>query len=162
MLTRLVHTDFDYTLTWLRVVAGVVMFAHGAQKVLGWFGGGGYDATLNGFVSMGIPLPLAVAAIVTEFLGSLALVAGLLGRVAALGIAIEMIVAVALVHLPLGFFMNWTGMQAGEGFEYHILLVAMMVPIVVRGAGAVSIDRTVARWLQSHGHAGELRDAHAH
>lgn len=163
MLTRLLHTDFDYTLTWLRIVAGSVMFAHGAQKVLGWFGGPGYGATLSGFVTMGIPEPLAVIAILTEFFGSIALMAGLVGRLASLGLAIEMVVAVALVHLPHGFFMNWTGEQAGEGFEYHILFVAMMVPLVIRGAGALSIDRRLERWLHAHhAAAGEWRDAHAH
>jgi putative oxidoreductase len=163
MLDKLVHTGTDYTLTWLRIVVACVMFAHGAQKVLGWFGGGGYDATLTGFMSMGIPEPLAIVAIFMEFFGAIALAIGLLGRVAALGIAIQMIVAVALVHLPYGFFMNWTGAQAGEGFEYHILLVAMALPVVVRGAGALSIDHAVDRWL--HGHhpaAGELRGAHVH
>jgi putative oxidoreductase len=138
------------------------MLAHGAQKVLGWFGGPGYDDAFSGFVSMGIPAPFAIAAILTEFLGAIALIAGLLGRVAALCIAIEMIVAVALVHVPFGFFMNWSGMQAGEGFEYHILLVAMVLPIIVRGAGALSLDRMAEHWLQSHRHAGELRRAHAH
>jgi putative oxidoreductase len=162
MLSRLIQTNVDYTLTWLRAVAGSVMFAHGAQKVLGWFGGPGYDDAFSGFVAMGIPPLFAIAAILTEFAGAIALIAGLLGRVAALFIAIEMIVAVALVHLPFGFFMNWSGMQAGEGFEYHILLVAMVIPIVVRGAGALSVDRSVARWLRSHGAAGELRGAHAH
>ncbi|RPI55508.1 MAG: DoxX family protein [Acidobacteria bacterium] len=163
MLSRLFRTDLDYTLTWLRIVAGCVMFAHGAQKVLGWYGGDGYDAALSGFLSMGIPEPLAVIAILTEFLGAIALVVGLLGRVAAVGIAIEMVVAVALVHLPHGFFMNWMGAQAGEGFEYHILLIAMAVPIIVRGAGALSADRWLEHWLYAHHLAAdELRDAHAH
>ena len=67
MLSRLLHTEWDYTLTWMRVVAGSVMFAHGAQKVLGWYGGSGYDATMKGFLSMGIPEPLAVVAILTGF-----------------------------------------------------------------------------------------------
>lgn len=162
MWTRLLRTELDYTLAWLRVVLAIVMFAHGAQKVLGWSGGQGYDATLSGFVTMGIPEPLAIVAIATEFFGAIALAIGLLARVAALGIAIEMIVAVALVHLPYGFFMNWTGAQAGEGFEYHILLIAMAAPIVVRGAGALSVDYLVDRWLARHHPAGELRGAHAH
>jgi putative oxidoreductase len=162
MLSKLLHTEMDHTLAWLRVVVGSVMFVHGAQKVLGWFQGPGFDGALQGFVSMGIPEALAVTAILTEFLGGVALVIGFLGRVAALGIAIEMIVAVALVHLPHGFFMNWTGTQGGEGFEYHVLLVAMAAPIVVRGAGALSVDRLIDGWLHTHHPAGELRDAHAH
>jgi putative oxidoreductase len=163
MLSKLLHTENDYTLTWLRVAVGAVMLAHGAQKVLGWFGGPGYDAALKGFLSMGIPEPLAVTAIFAESFGAIALILGLLGRVAALGIIVDMMVAVALVHLPHGFFMNWTGAQAGEGFEYHILLIALAAPIVVRGAGALSIDRMIDAWRHTHHPAtGKLRDAHAH
>ena len=150
MTTKLFDTPFDWTLTFLRVVVGSVMFAHGAQKMLGWFGGPGYAATMGMFGQMGIPAPLALLVICTEFFGSLFLILGFLGRIAALGIAIEMIVAVALVHLRFGFFMNWTGMQAGEGFEYHILLVALTVPVIVRGAGAWSVDRWIAERLASH------------
>jgi putative oxidoreductase len=161
MLDKLFHTPSDYTLTWLRIVAGSVMFAHGAQKVLGWYGGGGYDATLAGFQSMGIPTLLGVLAIATEFFGAIALVVGLLGRLAALGLAIEMLVAVALVHLPHGFFMNWMGMQAGEGFEYHILYIALVAPVIVRGSGALSFDHLLdVRWHLHHP-GGELRGAHA-
>jgi putative oxidoreductase len=162
MLTRLLHTETDFTLAWMRIVAGSVMFAHGAQKMLGWYGGKGYDAALSGFLAMGISEPLAIIAILTEFVGAIALVAGLLGRLAALGIVIEMIVAVAIVHLPHGFFMNWTGAQAGEGFEYHILLIALAAPVIVRGAGALSIDQWLERWLHAHHSAGQLHDAHAH
>jgi putative oxidoreductase len=161
MFDKVFHTSNDYTLTWLRLLAGSVMFAHGAQKVLGWYGGGGYDATLTGFQSMGIPTALAVLAIGTEFFASIALIAGFLGRIAALGLAIEMMVAVALVHVPHGFFMNWTGAQGGEGFEYHILFVAMVAPIIVRGSGALSIDHLLdARWHMRHP-AGELHGAQA-
>lgn len=163
MIYRLLHTDADHTLTWLRVVAGSVMFAHGAQKVLGWYGGPGFGGSLQGLTGMGIPEPLALVAIFTEFFGALALVAGLLGRIAALGIAIEMIVAVALVHLPNGFFMNWTGNAAGEGFEYHILLIGLIVPVVLRGSGAWSVDHWLERWWTTrHAGVGELRGAHVH
>ncbi len=160
---KLLHTHADWMLTWLRVVTGTVMFAHGAQKVLGWYGGNGFDASLQGFAAMGIPAPLAVVAIFTEFFGAIALIVGLLGRIAALGIAIEMAVAVLLVHLPYGFFMNWFGNAAGEGFEYHILLIAGTIPIIVRGSGAWSIDLWLERWWKSH-HAGvsDLHGAHAH
>src|SRR5262245_8088328 len=159
----LLHTHADWTLTWLRIVAGFVMLAHGAQKVLGWYGGNGFDASMQGLTSMGIPPPLAVVAIFTEFFGAIALIAGLLGRVAALGIAIEMVVAVLLVHLPYGFFMNWTGAAAGEGFEYHILLIGAAAPVIVRGSGGWSVDAWLERWWKAHHPGfGELRDAHAH
>jgi len=166
MTTKLFDTPFDWTLTFLRVVVGSVMFAHGAQKMLGWFGGPGYAAAMGMFGQMSIPAPLALLVVCTEFFGSLFLILGFLGRIAALGIAIEMIVAVALVHLRFGFFMNWTGMQAGEGFEYHILLVALTVPIIVRGAGAWSVDRWIAERLASQKPTGQpvdrLRHAHVH
>jgi putative oxidoreductase len=162
MIYRLLHTDADRTLTWLRVIGAGVMFAHGAQKVLGWFGGPGFDQSLQGLTGMGIPELLAVAAIVTEFFGALALMAGLLGRVAALAIAIEMVVAVFLVHLQNGFFMNWMGSAPGEGFEYHILLIGLIVPVVFRGSGAWSVDHWLARRTTHHAGVGELRGAHAH
>lgn len=160
---KLLHTHADWILTWLRIIAGGVMFAHGAQKMLGWWGGNGFEASMQTFASMGIPGPLAFVAIATEFFGAIALMAGLLGRLAALGIAIEMVVAVALVHLPYGFFMNWFGKAAGEGFEYHILLISAVVPVIVRGSGAWSVDLWLERWWKSH-HAGfgELRGVHAH
>src|SRR4029453_12501590 len=136
---KLLHTHVDWSLTWLRIVAGSVMFAHGAQKALGWYGGNGFDASLQGLTSMGIPAPLALVAIFTEFFGAIALMAGLLGRIAAPGIAIELISAVLLVPLRNGFFMNWTGAAAGEGFEYHILLIGAALPVIVRGSGAWSL-----------------------
>src|SRR4051794_35264972 len=98
MLQRLVNTSNDYALTVLRVVLGVVFFAHGAQKVLGWFGGQGLSVTWEHFTQgMGIPAPLAFLAIAAEFAGGWALIVGLLGRVAALGILGVMAVAIAKV-----------------------------------------------------------------
>ena len=148
MLLRLVQTSDDHALALVRIVLGFVFFAHGAQKVLGWFGGNGFDATMGFFThTMGIPAPLAVLAILAEFLGGIGLVVGLLSRVAALGIGVDMVVAVLLVHAPNGFFMNWYGNQKGEGFEYHLLVIAMAFLVVVRGAGAWSVDRALNAWL---------------
>jgi len=160
---KLIHTHADWALTWLRIVTGGVMFAHGAQKVLGWYGGSGFDAAMQGMESMGIPGPLAVVAIFTEFFGAIALMAGLLGRLMALGIAIEMIVAALLVHLPHGFFMNWLGTATGEGFEYHILLVGAAIPVIARGSGAWSLDLWLERWWKSrHADVGALHGVHVH
>jgi len=165
-MKNLFDTEFDRTLAFIRVVAGGVMLAHGAQKMLGVFGGPGYSATLGMFSQMGFPAPLAMLAIYTEFLGSLFLILGFVGRLAALGLVIEMIVAVAKVHLAVGFFMNWAGTQPGEGFEYHALYIALAAPVIVRGAGAWSIDRAIARALASqhpNAHADKrLRQAHVH
>jgi putative oxidoreductase len=160
-MSRLFKTESDLTLTALRLVLGAVFFAHGAQKVLGWFGGYGFSATLGAFThQMGIPAAFAVLAIAAEFLGGIGLVAGFFSRVAALGIAIEMGVAVALVHFQNGFFMNWYGNQKGEGFEYHLLAIALAVAVLVKGAGAFSLDRVVERvWAESRTQAKSIRAA---
>ena len=130
----------------LRVVLGLVMFAHGAQKMLGWFGGFGFNGTMGFFTSqMGIPGLFAFLAIAAEFFGGLGLVVGFLTRIAAFGIAMNMIVAIMLVHSQFGFFMNWNGNQKGEGFEYHLLALAMALVLMVRGSGAWSVDRIVHR-----------------
>ena len=145
MLRRLVLTDDNPATVILRAVLGVVFFAHGAQKMLGWFGGPGFSATMGAFTHyMHIPAPLAFLAIVAEFFGGLALILGFLTRIAALGIAVNMLVAIATVHGAVGFFMNWTGTQKGEGFEYHLLVLAMTAFLMIRGAGAFSLDRAIA------------------
>jgi putative oxidoreductase len=145
MLRRLIQTVPDHAITLVRLVLGVVFFAHGAQKALGWFGGGGFSATMSGFSGhMGIPAPLAVLAIAAEFLGGIGLILGLLTRVAAFGIAVNMCVAIAQVHARNGFFMNWQGNQGGEGIEYHVLVLAITILLMVHGAGALSVDRALS------------------
>ena len=142
MLRRIVHTSNDPTLLVLRLVLGSVFFAHGAQKMLGWFGGDGFTGTMGFFTQqMGIPAPLAVLAIAAEFFGGLGLLVGFLGRIAALGILSNMVVAVLMVHRQYGFFMNWAGNQQGEGYEYHLLALALGLAILMNGSGAFSIDR---------------------
>jgi putative oxidoreductase len=145
MLKRLMGTTNDVTLTTLRVVLGVVFFAHGAQKMLGWFGGFGFHATMGFFTHMGMPAPVAFLIICTEFFGGLGLLVGLLTRIASLGIAGLMIGAIFMVHLPNGFFMNWMGTQKGEGFEYHLLAIAIAATLLLRGAGAFSVDRALTK-----------------
>src|SRR5579862_7118994 len=145
MFRRLISTDNNPTTTILRLVLGVVFFAHGAQKLLGWFGGFGFSGTMGFFTQMlYIPAPLAVLAIAAEFLGGLGLIFGFLTRIAAFGIGVNMLLAVALVHHVFGFFMNWTGMQKGEGFEFHLLVLAIVAFLMVRGAGAFSVDHALA------------------
>jgi putative oxidoreductase len=124
------------------------MFPHGAQKVLGWFGGYGFSATLEAMTSkMGIPAVFVLLAFAAEFLGSIGLVVGALSRVAAFGIACVMVVAILTVHLHNGLFMNWAGHQAGEGFEFHLLAIALALVVIVKGAGAWSCDR----WFTTRG-----------
>jgi len=145
MFRKLLSTPNDVTLTMLRLVLGVTFFAHGAQKMLGWFGGFGFYGTMGYFThTMGIPAPFAFFAICAEFFGGLGLIVGCLSRIAALGIVVNMLVAVFMIHLWNGFFMNWFGKQKGEGFEYHLLAVAIGVAIMVKGAGAFSIDRAIS------------------
>lgn len=146
MFRKLVNTTNDPALLVLRFGLGIVFFAHGAQKVLGWFGGYGFTATLGFFTQkMGIPAPLAFLAIAAEFFGGLGLLVGFLGRIAAFGILCHMVVAVLMVHRHYGFFMNWAGNQKGEGFEYHLLAMALGLAILIRGSGAFSIDRLLTR-----------------
>ncbi|MES2640014.1 MAG: DoxX family protein [Myxococcota bacterium] len=141
-----------------RVVLGIVMFAHGAQKLFGWFGGPGYDATMESFtVGMGIPAWMAVLVILAESLGGLGLIVGAFARIAAAGIVAVMAGAVFMVHLPNGFFMNWGGQAAGEGFEYHLLALALAGLVLVEGAGAWSVDLALARmWHERRGTPAEV------
>lgn len=145
MVRRLFATDGNYATALLRLVLGVVFFAHGAQKMLGWFGGFGFTGTMGFFTgAMHIPAPLAFLAIAAEFFGGLGLILGFLTRIAAFGIAVNMLVAIAMVHSKFGLFMNWTGAQKGEGFEFHLLVLAMTAFLMVCGAGAFSLDRAIA------------------
>ena len=142
MIRKLLATDNTAATVILRLVLGIVFFAHGAQKMLGWFGGFGYSATMAMFTDMmHIPAPLGFLAIAAEFFGGLGLILGFLTRIAAFGIGVNMVVAIATVHRTFGFFMNWTGLQKGEGFEYHLLVLAMVLFLMIRGAGALSVDR---------------------
>ena len=144
MIRKLFSTDDSTATTILRMVLGLVFFAHGAQKLLGWFGGFGFAGTMGYFTgTMHIPVPLAFLAIAAEFFGGLGLILGFLTRIAAFGIAVNMLVAIATVHGAFGFFMNWSGTQKGEGFEYHLLVLAMTAFLMIRGAGAFSVDRAL-------------------
>jgi putative oxidoreductase len=147
MWKRLLQTSDDATDLILRLALAVVFFPHGAQKALGWFGGYGFGATLGFFTGkMGVPTVLALLVIAAEFLGSLGLFVGLLARVAAFGIFCTMAVALTMVHAKMGFFMNWSGQMAAgkEGFEFHILALALAFAVMVRGAGPLSFDRVLA------------------
>ena len=143
-MRKLLSTPNDIILTIVRLVFGIVFFAHGAQKALGWFGGYGYSGTMGFFTQMHIPWIFGNLAIAAEFLGGIGLIVGALTRVAAFGISMNMLVAVLMVHLSNGFFMNWTGQQKGEGFEYHLLALTIALILIVKGGGAFSVDRALA------------------
>ena len=144
MLRKLMQTDEHAGMLIVRLTLGLVMFPHGAQKLLGWFGGAGFAGTLHGMTGMGLPAALVVLIIAVEFLGSLARIFGFLGRVSALGFLGLMLGAIFMVHLPNGFFMNWMGSQKGEGFEYHLLVIGMALAILVKGSGSLSVDRSMS------------------
>jgi putative oxidoreductase len=146
MFRKLMNTTDDFAITILRLVLGVVFFAHGAQKTLGWFGGYGFTGTMGFFTQQAhIPALFAFLAICAEFLGGIGLLLGLLGRVAAFGIACNMVVAIALVHRHFGLFANWYGTQKGEGYEYHLLAIAIAFAIMIKGSGALSADRSFSK-----------------
>lgn len=145
MLNKQLATKDDFSTTILRVTLGVVMFPHGAQKLLGWFGGHGFSGTMQHFTeNMGIPYLFALLAVLAESFGALGLIAGLFTRVAAFGTGATIGVAALMGHAKYGFFMNWFGNQAGEGFEYHLLVVGMALALVIAGGGRWSLDRLIA------------------
>ena len=145
ILREVCATDNSTATAILRLVLGLVFFAHGAQKMFGWFGGLGFSGTMGFFTgTIHILAPFALLAIAAEFFGGLGLLLGFLTRVAALGIAVAMLVAIVTVNSAFGFFMNWYGTQKGEGFEYHVLVLAMTAFLMIRGAGAFSLDRVLS------------------
>jgi putative oxidoreductase len=145
-MNGLFATRSGFTGLVLRVFLAVVIFPHGAQKVLGWFGGFGFTNTLNFFTNtMHVPAPLVLLVFAVEFLGPIGLFVGFLTRLAALGILVDMIGAIAIVHGHNGFFMNWMGKTPpAEGFEYHLLVIGMALALILGGAGELSVDKAIA------------------
>ena len=149
-LNFLFKTDDDVSTFLLRVLLGVVFFPHGAQKVLGWFGGYGFSGTMGFFTGMlHVPALFAFLAVAAEFAGAIALILGLFTRVAALGIAANMLVAVATAHWQYGLFMNWAGNQKGEGFEFHLLAIGVAVVLIIRGGGKWAADTAIENSLRA-------------
>ncbi len=151
MLKKLFQTNDDVALLVLRILLGVVFFPHGMQKLTTMFGGYGFEGTMGFFTAkLGVPAVFAFLAIMAEGLGWLGLITGLLTRVAAFGISMNMAVAVYMIHWHNGFFMNWVGAMtsegkpAGEGFEFHLLVIAIGIALMIRGGGKWSIDKAIA------------------
>jgi len=143
MFKELLKTDKSPAQLLIRVALGVVMFPHGAQKAFGWFGGAGYAKTIQAFAGMGFPAWSTVALMATETLGAVLLIIGLLTRIWALGIGIAMTICMFMNHVQHGFFMNWFGQQQGEGFEFHILVLGIVLALIVRGGGLLSADNKI-------------------
>ena len=137
----------DLAVFLVRLTLGVVFVAHGSQKLLSLFGGAGPAATVARLARMGGPAVFAWIAIIAEFFGGLGVLFGVLPRTAAAGILVVMIVAVLKVHLANGFFMNWFGTQKGEGFEYHLLVMAMALFVMLGGPGRFTLIPDVEGWL---------------
>jgi putative oxidoreductase len=145
ILHFVVRTSGDWAPLIARLTLAIVFFPHGAQKVLGWYGGYGFTGTMGFFTAkMGLPYVIALLPVLTEFLAPFALAAGLLTRIAALAVAVDMFVAIVMVHGANGFFMNWFGNQKGEGYEYHLLVIGLALALVVQGAGRFSVDHAIA------------------
>jgi putative oxidoreductase len=136
------NASFSY---WVpRVILGCVMFPHGAQKLFGWFGGFGFTNTMTYFTeTAGLPWVIAFLIIMGESLGSLGLIVGFFTRLSAFGLICIMVGAIITVHIPNGLFMNWFGKQAGEGFEYHLLVIGISIPLLVSGGGKYSVDELI-------------------
>ncbi len=139
-MQRFLQTDAALTSTFQRILVAAVMFPHGAQKLLGWFGGYGFEGTLGFFASLNIPSILGVLVILGESIGAVALALGLATRLTAFGISAAILGAMLLVHLPHGFFMNWFGNQKGEGIEFALLMLGLSLPLIVRGGGRYALD----------------------
>jgi putative oxidoreductase len=145
MIHKFFSTDDSLAPLVIRVALGSVMLPHGMQKALGMFGGGGFSATMQGMSQgMGIPSVFVLLIIASEFLGSIGLILGVATRLGAFGVFSIMTGAIFMVHLPHGFFMNWFGNQAGEGFEYHLLAIGMAIALMIAGGGKWSVDRFIA------------------
>ena len=140
MIQKLLATNDDALQLILRLTLGIVIFPHGAQKLLGWFGGGGFSATMQGMTSMGLPVVIVFLVIVAESFGALGLIAGFLTRFSAFGISMVMLGAIFTVHAKVGFFMNWFGQQQGEGYEFHLLVLGIALVLMLRGGGKLSVD----------------------
>jgi putative oxidoreductase len=145
LLDGVLATYPSWSLLVVRLALGVVFFAHGSQKVLGWFGGHGLAGTVKMFQGMGVPPAAATLAPFIEFLGGCAMLTGLLARPAAVGIIVVMLVAIAKVHGRHGFFLNIGVPGKGPGYEFNFVLIAMALSILIGGAGALSLDRAI--WL---------------
>lgn len=146
MLKKLISTRENYSSLVLRLMLGFVLFPHGAQKMLGWFGGYGFSGTLNFFTgTAGLPWIIGLLVILIEFFGAIFLITGVAVRLTALLVIADMIGIIFKAHLQHGFFINWFGNQSGEGYEYHLLVIGMAAALLISGAGKLSVDGVISR-----------------
>jgi len=147
MFKKIINTGNDHSLLILRVVLGVVLMAHGLQKAFGWFNGFGWNNTINYFTgTVGIPALLGAFVILIETLGALFLILGFAGRINAALMGIVIIGAMVVDHVKNGFYMNWFGIQKGEGIEFDLLFIAISIALVLKGSGSFSVDRLLMQF----------------
>lgn len=139
MIEIILHTDACYVCAFLRTIAGIIIFPYGMQKLLGWFRSAGIKGTLEQMTTKRIPKFVAWLVIIGQSFGSIALLLGFLGRIAASGLFI-IFTGALIAHLPDGWTMNWFGEKHGEGTEYHVMLLSLLLVVIVRGSGAISVD----------------------
>ena len=147
MFKKIINTGNDHSLLILRVVLGVVLMAHGLQKAFGWFNGFGWNNTINYFTgTVEIPALLGAFVILIETLGALFLILGFAGRINAALMGIVIIGAMVVDHVKNGFYMNWFGIQKGEGIEFDLLFIAISIALVLKGSGSFSVDRLLMQF----------------
>ena len=152
MITSIMKTNNDPAKTIVRFFLGLVIFPHGAQKLLGWFGGYGFEGTMGYFTgTLGLPWIVAFLVIMIEFFGSIMLIAGILTRMNALAVFTLFIGIIFISHLEYGFFMDWYGNKAGEGFEYHLLVLGMAGSLIYSGGGRYALDRYILLLFKDRG-----------
>jgi len=146
MMQLIFRTNNDWTGVIIRLTTGLILFPHGAQKMLGLFGGPGFSDEMD-FLTGTVNLPwlIALLVIVIEFIGSLSFIAGFASRVWAVLTIILMIGIIVSSHLDNGFFMNWFGNQKGEGYEYHLLVIGLCLAMLYNGSGKLSVDTALQK-----------------
>lgn len=146
MIGKIFNTDKeDWGAFIARIFLGIVILPHGLQKLLGMFGGYGFTATVEYFSSTGIPVVIGALIILAESIGMLLLLLGFVSRISAAAMAVIMLGAIFMAHAQFGFFMNWFGSQAGEGFEYHLLALGLSLVVLVRGGGKWALDSEISK-----------------
>jgi len=145
-MKNIFKTNNDWTGLLLRLTIAIVIFPHGAQKLLGWFGGYGFTGTMNFFTAtVGLPRIIGFLVILLEFFGSILLVLGLGSRIIAISMIALSIGIIFTSHIQNGFFMNWFGNQKGEGFEYFLFLIGLSVVLLLNGSGKFSSDHSLTK-----------------
>ncbi|NVJ64661.1 MAG: DoxX family protein [Flavobacteriaceae bacterium] len=148
MINKILKTESNWGALIARLTLGVVLFAHGAQKMLGWFGGYGFESTVEAFMTeMGLPWFVAFAVIIIEFYGSIFLILGLGSRLWSLAVAGLFMGIIFTTQLEYGFYMNWYGNQAGEGFEFSLLVIGIAVVVLINGGGKYAVDSRITKLL---------------